>query len=98
MEVPRARGQIEAAADACANATAMWDPSCIGNPHHSSQQHWIFNILVRPATSWILVEPESSWILVGFVTNWYPHGTCILMGTCQVQTCILMDTSQVHYS
>ena len=28
-----------------ATATATWDPSCICNLHHSSQQHWILNPL-----------------------------------------------------
>ena len=36
------RGLIGAAA---ATATAMWDPSCVCNLHHSLQQLWILNPL-----------------------------------------------------
>ena len=48
MEVPQARGQIGAAvAYATATATAAWDPSCIFELHHSSQQCWILNPLSK---------------------------------------------------
>ena len=40
-----ARGQVGAAAEAYATATATPDPSSICNLRHSLQQHWIFNLL-----------------------------------------------------
>ena len=47
-----------------AYATAMWDPSCIGDLHHSSQQCWILTHLARSG-----IKPESSWILVRFIST-----------------------------
>ena len=49
---------------AYATATAMRDPSCICNLHHSSGQCQILNPLSEAR-----VEPTSSWILVRFVTT-----------------------------
>ena len=43
----QARGLIGAELPAYARATAMWDPSCICDPHHSSRQHWILNPLSK---------------------------------------------------
>ena len=37
--------EVELQLPAYATATAMRDPSCICNLHHSSQQHWILNPL-----------------------------------------------------
>ena len=41
MEAPR--GRIGAAAPAYAIATVTRDPSCVCDPHHSSQPPWILN-------------------------------------------------------
>ena len=43
----QARGRIGATAVAYARATATWDPSCVCDLHHSSEQHWILNLLKR---------------------------------------------------
>ena len=41
MEVPRLGVEPELQPLACATATARWDPSCVCDLHHSSQQCWI---------------------------------------------------------
>ena len=41
----QARGQIRAIAVSLQHTTAMPDPSCVCNLHHSSQQHWTLNLL-----------------------------------------------------
>ena len=45
MEVPKLRGESELQLLAYTTATAMWDPSHICNPHHSSWQCRILNSL-----------------------------------------------------
>ena len=45
MEVPRLGVKSELQLLAYAAATAMWDPSRFCDLHHSSQQHWILNLL-----------------------------------------------------
>ena len=64
MEVPRLGVKSGLQLLAYATATAMPDPSCFCNPHHSSPQRQILNPL-REARDW----PLSSWIPVGFVTT-----------------------------
>ena len=60
---PRLWVQSELQLPAYTRATAMEDPSCISDLHHSSRQHWILNPLseVRDETCIL-----SSWMLVGF--------------------------------
>ena len=41
-------------------ATAMPDLSRVCDLHHSSQQHWILNLLSEPSTSWFLVGFTST--------------------------------------
>ena len=60
----QARGQIRGIALAYSTATAMRDPSCICNQHHSSWQRWILTHLERPG-----IETASSWILVRFIST-----------------------------
>ena len=64
MEVPRLGAELELQLLAYATATAMWDPSCVFDLHHSSQQCRILNPLNK-ARDWT----ASSWILVGFVNH-----------------------------
>ena len=45
MEVPRLGIKSELQLPACTTATAMQDPSCVCNLHHSSWQHQILNPL-----------------------------------------------------
>ena len=45
MEVPRLGAELELQLLAYATATAMWDPSCVFDLHHSSQQCRILNPL-----------------------------------------------------
>ena len=68
MEVPRLGVQWELQLQA--TATAMLDPSCVFNLHHSSQQHWILNPLreARDQTCNLMVP---SWI----------HFRCAMTGT-----------------
>ena len=47
MEVPRLEVKLELHLLAYTTATAMQDPSCICDLHHSSQQHWILNPLSK---------------------------------------------------
>ena len=63
MEVPGLGVKLEVQLLAYTTATAMWDPSCLCDLHHSSWQHPILNPLgeARDQTS-------SSWILVRFVS------------------------------
>ena len=49
---------------AYATATAMPDLSLIGDPHHSSRQHRILNLLGK-----IRDRTHVLWILVGFITT-----------------------------
>ena len=42
----------------------------VGNPNHSSWQHWILNPLARPG-----IEPASTWILGRFINHWATVGT-----------------------
>ena len=72
MEVPRLGVELglQLPAYTTATATAMWDLSCVCNPHHSSQQR-------RSLTQWtrLGIEPETSWFLVKFVNHWATTGT-----------------------
>ena len=56
-EVPRLRVKSELQLPAYTRATAMQDPSCFCDLHHSSQQSWILNPL-----------SEAAWMLVRFVS------------------------------
>ena len=47
MEVPKLGVESELQLLAHATDTAVWDPSCVCDPNHSSQQHWILNPLSR---------------------------------------------------
>ena len=60
MEVPRLGVQSELQRPVYATATAMWDPSLVYNPHHSSQHCQIFNppSEIKPMSSWLTTEPR----------------------------------------
>ena len=47
MEVPWLGVESELQLPAYTTATAMWNPSCICDLHHSSQQHQVFNPLSK---------------------------------------------------
>jgi len=57
----QARGQIRATAPAYTTATATWDPSCICDLHHGSQQRWILNPLSE-ARDRTCILMDTSWI------------------------------------
>ena len=68
------RGLIRAVEAGLCNgttATATWDPSCICNLHHNSQQCWILN-LVSVARDWTCVLMDISQIHF----RWATTGTC----------------------
>ena len=60
MEVPRPGVQLELQPPAYARATATWDPSCVCNLHHSSQQRRILSPLskVRDRTHNLMVPSQ----------------------------------------
>ena len=45
MEVPRLGVELELHLLAYTTATAMWNPTCICDLHHSSRPCWILNLL-----------------------------------------------------
>ena len=45
MEVPRLGVELELQMPGYTIATATWDPNCVCNPHHSSRQCQILNLL-----------------------------------------------------
>ena len=60
MEVPRLGVELELQLPAHARATAMPDPSCVCNLHHSSRQRWILNPLseARGRTHHLMVPSQ----------------------------------------
>ena len=59
MEVLRLGVESKLQLPACTTATAMWDPSCVCNLHHSSQQRWIFNPLSQARDPTFLLMDTS---------------------------------------
>ena len=47
MEVPRLGVELELELPAYTTATAMQDPNCVFDLHHSSRQHRILNPLIE---------------------------------------------------
>ena len=74
MEVPRPGVKSELLLPAYATATAMPDPSCIYNLHHSSPQHWILNPL-SGARDWTGIFMDPSWVHY----HWATVGTSITL-------------------
>ena len=70
MEIPRLGVELELQPLAYTTATAMWDPSCICDLHHSSQQCQILNPLseTRDQTYNLMVTSQI-------------HYHCATMGT-----------------
>ena len=75
MEVPRLGVEWELQPLAYTTATATPDLSLICNLHHSSQQCWILNPLIRARDP----NLHPQWILVGFITAEPQWELCILM-------------------
>ena len=58
MEVARLGVELELQLPAYSTATAMWDPSCVYNLHHSSRQCQILNPLSKARDrTHILMDP-----------------------------------------
>ena len=72
MEVPRLGVESELQLLAYAMATAMQDPSHVCNPHHSSQQRWILNVLSK-ARNLTLILMDTSWICFCCTTTGTPR-------------------------
>ena len=72
MEFPKLGVESELQLPAYATATAMQDPSYIGDLHHSPQQHQILNPLSEARDKTV-----SSWMLARsrFVNHWAMMGT-----------------------
>ena len=64
MKVLRLAVESELQLEAYTTATAMWDPSLICDPHHSSQQIWIPDPLSKARD-----QTACSWILVRIISN-----------------------------
>jgi len=62
MEVPGLGVELELQLPAYTTATAMWDPSCICDLHHSSWQHQILNP-PREARDHARILMDTSWVL-----------------------------------
>ena len=58
----QASDRIKAAAEAYTTATAMADPSCLCNLHHTLGQHWILNPL-RKARDWTCILINTGLVL-----------------------------------
>ena len=61
MEVPRLGVKSELQLLACTTATAMQDPSCVCDLHHSPGEGWILNPL-RGARGQICILMDSIWV------------------------------------
>ena len=80
VEVPRLGVKSELWLPAYATATAMWDPSCVCNLHHSLQQLWILNPLNEARDRTLnLMDPSrvrynwATWELVEGFIIWFSH-------------------------
>ena len=62
MEIPRVGVESELQLLTYSTATDTWDSSRVCNPHHSSQQHLILNLLSK-ARDQTLVVIATSWVL-----------------------------------
>ena len=72
MEVPRLRVKLELHLPATVTATAMGNPRCICNLHHSSEQHQIPNPLSK-ARDWTCILMDTSWICFQCTTMGTPY-------------------------
>ena len=72
VEVPRLGVQSELLLPVYTTATAMPDPSCVCNPHHSSRQRWILDPLIeaRDQTRNLIVPSRRPfpWAMTGTPT------------------------------
>ena len=71
MEVPKL-GESELQMLAIAAATATQNPSCFGNLHHNSWQHWILNLLHK-VRDWTLVLMDTSQVHYPWATMGTPR-------------------------
>ena len=82
MEVPRRGVQSEIQLPAYATATAMWDPSCVCDLHHSSWQCQILNPLIE-----VRDQPHNL-ILPGWI--------CFLCTTVGILSSTILDISFIQ--
>ena len=61
MEVPRLGVELELQLLAYTTATALWDLSCICDPHHSSWQCRILSLLSE-ARDWTCILMDPTWV------------------------------------
>ena len=67
----QARGRNGAVAASLCTVTATWDPSCVCNLHHSSQQYHILNPL-REARKWTCILMDASQVCLCWATTETP--------------------------
>ena len=72
MKVPRPGVGSELQMLSHTIATTKWDPSCVCNLHHSSQQHWILNPLSE-ARNWTRILMDTSQICFCWATMRTPY-------------------------
>ena len=74
MEIPRLGVDLELQLPAYTTVTATPDPSCVCDPHHSSQQCWILNPLseLSEARDRTLILMVLSWIYFRCTTKGTP--------------------------
>ena len=75
--------------------TAMWDPRCICDLHHSSQQRWILNTLSK-ARDRTYILMDTSRISYLWATTGAPGSSCFAKTTCESIFFIFNDVSQFY--
>ena len=83
VEVPRLTVESELHLRAYSTTTAVQDPSCVSDLHHSLQQGQICNPLSKVGYQGQILNPLARlgikpWMLVGFVPCWSTVGTPVV--------------------
>ena len=92
MEAPRLGVKLELQLPAFATAAATWDPRCICDLHHSSQQHWMLNPLSR-ARDQTRILTDTSRVRFCQATT----GTPELTSYCSQTSCLFEGSAVLRY-